>query len=265
MAHFKSATVVAMLALFSTMSAPMTAPDTETRVSWCGTASRNRVKHLHASHTAWMTWRAWSKICGTRVVLRGGGKEESEGGRVPDGLPPGVRGLVERLDSLDDSIQVSGDSENDSGTLMKGGVLRAERRPAPAHTTSPSDLEEHSDSDGVLPPMDDMREAEALEKALKKWKENMQERIGNPRIALMVCGSGSMLREHQVLCQSESTNLREPVNTCTHLKVTWYTRSIQSGNGCRRSKPSTTRRWSRWKSSKRRWRRTIQHCSLTRF
>ena len=36
-------------------------------------------------------------------------------------------------------------------------------------------------------PVDDTRDAEAMDRVLKKWKENMQERSKNPRIALMVC------------------------------------------------------------------------------
>ena len=100
-------------------------------------------------------------------------------------LPPTVRGLMDALDdkhtgmSDDDGDDVD-DGDNGSGAgadsvsdLLRG-VGSAGKQPRAAS----------EESDGELPPMDDFREADKLERVLQKWKEGMEERLKNPDLAL---------------------------------------------------------------------------------
>ena len=64
--------------------------------------------------------------------------------------------------------------------------------------------------------MQDVQEAEALERALEKWREGMEERAKNPRIALMVRDQG---RRSCACVLSRTVPLRVEV-ACILLAVT---------------------------------------------
>jgi len=119
----------------------------------------------------------------TAVRLRGGA-DESEGVRdMLTALPDEVRGMVGALDRA--AALGNGDVESEVPSDMAARLdLPGSREPA-----QPESSHDAGASADELPTMDDpqsLREADALERALKKWKHGMEERAENPRISLSV-------------------------------------------------------------------------------
>jgi hypothetical protein len=120
------------------------------------------------------------------LKLRGGGSDGGVGGhQLLDVLPANVRGLV---DALDDTSHTE-DEDAPADVAREKEFEFHPGRPPPEDAASsrggsslqqpePGSQEEEATAK-------DMRESEALQRALGKWKENMKERAKNPRIALM--------------------------------------------------------------------------------
>ena len=150
-----------------------------------------RVSHssaaLHHPHSG-VRWNRELHSPSTRWQLRGGSDDGMEG--VFDVLPPSVRGLVQQLNKKGDG-DADYDTDTDDDSQSHAQARQPEKR-APPQMRAPSqtsllgsEASERSESEDQLPPMNDMREAEVLDRALKRWKSNMEERSRNPRIALM--------------------------------------------------------------------------------
>ncbi len=122
------------------------------------------------------------------LKLRGGGGLDGGVGGLLDVLPANVRGLVDALDDTSDT-QVK-DAPADVASEKEEAWHPGRRRPpAPeggASSSGGSSLPEpEHGSQEEEATAKDMRESEALQRALGKWRENMKERAKNPRIALM--------------------------------------------------------------------------------
>mmetsp|Transcript_30446 Transcript_30446/g.49187 ORF Transcript_30446/g.49187 Transcript_30446/m.49187 type:complete len:485 (+) Transcript_30446:228-1682(+) len=119
------------------------------------------------------------------LQLRGGGDDGMA--QMLDVLPASVRGLVDALDRKGNGDDSGSSSDGRSHTESEAP---ARRRPGAAveHSKPDSDTsQEEYDSNVPLPePTEgDYQEAQAMDKVLEKWKQNMEERAKNPRIALM--------------------------------------------------------------------------------
>lgn len=135
-----------------------------------------------------------------RMVLRGGGDEGVRD--ILQALPDSVRGLVGALGRAgvhgDDDEESQGDASETLSDFPArrrnlSGREQVKRAPAAPPGNPPND-DDDDDGDGdltgeLLPPADDadaLREADTLDRALRKWRANMEDRAKNPRISLMV-------------------------------------------------------------------------------
>ncbi len=124
-------------------------------------------------------------------------------------LPDEVRGLVGALD------RAAALRSGDVGSEAPSDMTARREPPGGQEPAQPESLHDAGASGDELPTMDDpqsLREADALERALKRWKQGMQERAENPRISLSVSFFFRMAkRSFPIWLRSTRLALREPI------------------------------------------------------